>query len=181
MSFLLATFYFLLKWFLRLMSLGALFLFGLSAFHEAYVYRKKKEFKAKALWISIGVAIVILLIFGLIAKVNLGGRRWWLNYIILPIIGIVIGVVYGNAQKFFKEGQKVYTKGMAWHFLLWAISLCLLQLFILANFLKVIDYIVFIVMLSTGFLVATNLMLILKAQKLRKPPPAPASPQPPTA
>lgn len=169
MSLLLVTLYFLLKWFLRIMSFGALFLFLLSSLNEAYVARQKRAVKTRSLVLSLGAAVVALLIFIFIARVNFGGRWWWFNDLILPLIGIIAGILYGKAQKVFKAGSEVYAQGGAWHILAWALSLTLLQLFLLFGWMRPFPYIVYAVLFSTAFLVATNALLILKVHKLRKP------------
>ncbi len=169
MSLFLVILYFLLKWFLRIMSFGALFLFLISSLNEAYVARQKRAVKTRALVLVLGAAIVALLIFIFIAKVNFEGRWWWFNDLILPLIGIVAGVLYGRAQKVSKAGSEVYAQGGAWHILAWAISLTLLELFLLFGWMRPLPYMVDAVLLSTAFLVATNALLILKIHKLRKP------------
>lgn len=147
-------------------------------FYEIATYKKSKEIKIRSLWISSGISIALLLIFRFLANIVLGGRFWWLNYIIIPLIGAGVGLFLGRTRRLEKRGGKIYSQGTIWYLLVWAISMILLQLVYLVNLLGILNFVVYAALFGTAVLVVTNLVLILKINKLKKPvAPAPSQNQ----
>ncbi len=174
-------FFFSINWLLRIVGLVFVALFILAIFSEIATYRKKKEVKIKNLWISTALSIIVLFIFRWVGGVNLAGRYWWLNYLIIPAIGVVIGFIYANTKKLSKEGNKILSQGNIWYLMFWGITTALLQLMFLLGIYQGFTIVVYALLLSTSILVGNNLMLILKVNSLKgssprvtTPPPAPA-------
>ena len=170
--------FFSLNWALRLVGIVFVALFILAIFSEIATYRKKKEVKTKNLWISIALSVIVLFIFKWVGGVNLAGKYWWLNYLIIPAIGVVIGFVYANTKKLSKEGDKILSQGNIWYLMFWGITTALLQLMFLLGIYQGFTIVVYALLLSTSILVGNNLMLILKVNSLKGGTPQAASPPP---
>jgi len=183
MSLILSILYFLGSWILRLFALGALFLFALSVFYEIATYKKKKEIKTTSFLISIGASVMILLVVRFLAlrgSAAFATRFWWFWSIIVPLIGLGLGVFLGFSRKLEKQGDKVYIQGTFWHTLIWAVTVIVLQLVYILNLFRSLSPVFAFMFAGTALLVGTNIMLILKANKLKKPPaPVPQAPPAP--
>lgn len=149
--------------------MGLLFiaLFFFAFFSEIANRMKNKEIKVKSMIISLLMALLMLVIFKTLYNLNFTPGSKWIFYGLIPVAGVVLGIVSGSATKIEKRGGVISSTGNVWHLMLWGVAIILIQLMLLFEYTTGISVVIALVIFSTALLVADNLLLIIRSSQLK--------------
>jgi hypothetical protein len=92
-------------------------------------YRKRREIKPQAMYISVGMSVACLLVYSLFLRAGLGPAVWLLGL----VVGAGAGVGWSLVTPLFREGAAVKRAGNIWYLAVWGAIFALNQLLILVT------------------------------------------------
>ena len=125
-------------------------------------YRKSREIKPKAMYISIGMSLSCLLVYSLFLKTHLGAAVWMLGF----VIGIGAGIGWSLVTPLLREGNSVKRAGNIWYLAVWGAVFALNQLLIMALG-RTPDISMLLLVFGTGLVVGNSGAYVLRYYKLK--------------
>ncbi len=115
--------YLSMDWFFRVVSLLGIALTIGSILVMLLTYRKSREIKPMAMYVSVGMSVTCLLVYSLFLKAGFGALIWLAGL----LVGAGIGVGWSRVTPLFREGAAIKRAGNIWYLAVWGALFALNQ------------------------------------------------------
>ncbi len=171
-KFILWLFYTFVGFITKIMGYVFLALFVFSVLSQIVTYKRKKKVNVKSLAISAGTSVLLILVYKYLGGMSFMGTPWWVNYILIPVLGVMVGIFLAFSQKIFVQKNEILTQGTIWYLLIWLISWGAVQFIYLARgtnmfWFKAQNIAVYGTLFSTSLIVSTNIASIVRYKKIK--------------
>jgi hypothetical protein len=146
---------------IKLVSILMLLLFAASILLLILTYRKPKKISLKSIAITAAVSFLSLLVFSVLS----GYRPSFFLWLLLAVIGVVIGSFWAKTTQVFSTGDQVMSRNSVWYLVAWGAIFALAQLItIITN--RPPEIAMAMLVMSTGTVWGTNGSIVNRYLKI---------------
>ena len=149
---------------LKVASIGAMVLLGLSILLMVLTFRKAKKVKPLALFISMLISLTSLIIYTELLKVRL---EWWM-WLAALCAGALIGVGWSLTSRLIKEGGLIKTQGNVWHLVVWGGVFAMNQLIVIITG-RPVNVAMVMLLASTGLVMGNSITVLTRFYRMKAP------------
>jgi hypothetical protein len=149
---------------LKVVSIGAMVLLGLSILLMVLTFRKAKKVKPLALFISMLISLTSLIIYTELLKVRL---EWWM-WLAALCAGALIGVGWSLTSRLIKEGALIKTQGNVWHLVVWGGVFAMNQLIVIITG-RPVNVAMVMLLASTGLVMGNSITVLTRFYRMKAP------------